>query len=113
MEQEKEIIKMLHEIGTPENLRGYYYYLIEAIKITIANKETVLEMTKNIYDPVGKQFGVTAKQVSTAITRAIERTWDCGDLDMLCNYLGDTIANAPEPPSNSEFIAVAAEKIRL
>lgn len=71
---ERDIAKRLHAIGTPADLRGYHY-LIETIKIAIADKEAVFEMTKNIYEPVAKQFNVTAKQVSKAITRAILTAW--------------------------------------
>ena len=87
--------------------------MIEAIKLSIADKEAVFEMTKNIYEPVAKQHNVTAKQVSKAITRAILTAWDRGDLDTLQCYFGYTVSNVMGYPSNSEFIAIVAERIRL
>ncbi len=109
---ERDIAKRLHDIGTPADLRGYHY-LIEAIKIAIADKEAVFEMTKNIYEPVAKLFNVTAKQVSKAINHAIIVAWDRGDLDTLQNYFGYTVSNVRGCPTNSECIAIVAERIRL
>ena len=109
---ERDIAKRLHAIGTPADLRGYHY-LIETIKIAIADKDAVFEMTKNIYEPVAKQFNVTAKQVSKAITLAILTAWDRGDLDTLQGYFGYTVSNTMGYPTNSEFIAIVAERIRL
>lgn len=109
---EREIAKRLHDIGTPADLRGYHY-LIEAIKIALADKEAVFEMTKNIYEPVAKLFNVTAKQVSKAINHAIIVAWDRGDLDTLQNYFGYTVSNVRGCPTNSECIAIVAERIRL
>ena len=109
---EIEIAKRLHDIGTPADLRGYHY-MIEAIKIALADKEAVFEMTKNIYEPVAKLFNVTAKQVSKAINHAIIVAWDRGDLDTLLNYFGYTVSNVRGCPTNSECIAIVAERIRL
>ena len=109
---EREIAKRLHDIGTPADLRGYHY-LIEAIKIALADKEAVFKMTKNIYEPVAKLFNVTAKQVSKAINHAIIVAWDRGDLDTLINYFGYTVSNFRGCPTNSECIAIVAERIRL
>ncbi len=109
---ERNIVRKLHLIGVPADIRGYHY-AIEAIKITIENKEAVFEITKNVYEPVAKRFGVTAKQVSRAITHAVEVAWDRGDLETLQKYFGYTVSNCLGKPTSSEFIAIVAENIRL
>lgn len=109
---ERSIAKRLHDIGTPADLKGYYY-LIEAIKIALADKEAVFKMTKNIYEPIAKLFNVTPKQVSKAINHAIIVAWDRGDFRTLESYFGYTVSNVRGCPTNSECIAIVAERIRL
>ncbi len=112
MDMERELAKKLHSLGVPADIRGYYY-LMEAIKITVSDRTAVFDMTKKIYEPVAAQFNVTAKHVSKAMAHAVEVAWDRGDLDTLQRYFGYTVSNTRGMPTNSECIAIVAERIRL
>lgn len=106
------ITEIIHQIGVPAHIKGYRY-LRESILITVKNEENLNSVTKIVYPAVAKKFGTTASRVERAIRHAIEVAWDRGDVDVLNDYFGYTINNNRGKPTNSEFIAMIADKIRL
>lgn len=108
---ERFIANMLHEIGIPANIRGYRY-LLEAVKLAAQNPDAVSSMEESVYTPVADCFCTTPSKVRSAIRRAIEIGWDRGDLDALQAYFGYSVSNTKGMPTNSEFIALIAERVR-
>ncbi len=106
------ITDIMHQIGVPAHIKGYHY-LREAIILSIKNTELVNSVTKLLYPTVAKNHGTTASRVERAIRHAIEVAWDRGDLDVLNAYFGYTIQNERGKPTNSEFIAMISDKLRL
>lgn len=107
-----KITNMIHEIGVPAHIKGYHY-LREAILICVQNEEMISAVTKLLYPEVAKHFNTTASRVERAIRHAIEVAWDRGDIDVLNSYFGYTIHNERGKPTNSEFIAMLTDKLRL
>lgn len=106
------ITNMLHEIGVPAHIKGYKY-LRDAIKLTVETPDMLNSVTKVLYPTVAKNFKSTSSRVERAIRHAIEVAWDRGDVDVLNSYFGYTIQNQRGKPTNSEFIAMLSDKIRL
>ena len=106
------ITKLMLELGMPVHLSGYHY-LREAIMLSVTNNEVVNSVTKILYPTVAKKHGTTSSRVERAIRHAIEVAWDRGDIDVLNSYFGYTIQNDRGKPTNSEFIAMIADKLRL
>lgn len=106
------ITEIIHQIGVPAHIKGYHY-LREAITLSIKNEDVINSITKILYPTVAKKFQTTSSRVERAIRHAIEVAWDRGDLDILNAYFGYTINNNRGKPTNSEFIAMIADKIRL
>lgn len=106
------VTEIIHQIGVPAHIKGYHY-LREAIMLSIKNEEVINSITKLLYPTVAKKFTTTSSRVERAIRHAIEVAWDRGDLDVLNAYFGYTINNDRGKPTNSEFIAMIADKIRL
>ena len=109
---ERQVTAIIHEIGVPAHIKGYQY-LREAITLTVADMEVINAVTKVLYPAVAKKFGTTASRVERAIRHAIEVAWDRGDLETLQKYFGYTVSNAKGKPTNSEFIAMIADRISL
>lgn len=109
---ESTVTAIIHEIGVPAHIKGYQY-LREAIMITVEDMDVINAVTKVLYPEVAKRFGTTASRVERAIRHAIEVAWDRGDLETLQKYFGYTVSNAKGKPTNSEFIAMIADRIRL
>ena len=109
---QQQITKMIHDIGVPANIKGYRY-LREAIKLAAEDLDRINNMTECIYKPIALSDGSSPKRVRTAIMRAIEIAWDRGDLDTLQWFFGYTVSNTKGKPTNSEFIAILADKIQL
>ena len=109
---ERQVTAIIHEIGVPAHIKGYQY-LREAIGLAVADMEIINAVTKVLYPAVAKKFGTTASRVERAIRHAIEVAWDRGDLETLQKYFGYTVSNAKGKPTNSEFIAMIADRIRL
>ena len=112
LELESEITELLHEIGIPAHIKGYQY-LREAIIMTVENMDVINAVTKILYPEVAKRFNTTASRVERAIRHAIEVAWDRGDLETLQKYFGYTVSNAKGKPTNSEFIAMIADRLQL
>ena len=106
------ITEILHQIGVPAHIKGYHY-LREAILRTVKSPELINSVTKLLYPAVAKAYQTTASRVERAIRHAIEVAWDRGDLDVLNAYFGYTIQNSRGKPTNSEFIAMIADKLSL
>lgn len=106
------VTDIVHEIGIPAHIKGYHY-LREAIILSVKNTEVINSVTKILYPTVAKKHSTTPSRVERAIRHAIEVAWDRGDLDVLNSYFGYTIQNERGKPTNSEFIAMISDKIRL
>ncbi len=111
-QHEMSITGIIHQIGVPAHIKGYHY-LREAILLSIQDTTMMSSVTKQLYPRVAKKFGTTASRVERAIRHAIEVAWDRGDVDILNSYFGYTIQNSRGKPTNSEFIAMIADKIRM
>lgn len=109
---ELTITEILHEIGVPAHIKGYHY-LRESILLSVCHPEMISAITKLLYPTVAKKFATTSSRVERAIRHAIEVAWDRGDIDVLNSYFGYTIHNERGKPTNSEFIAMIADKLRL
>ena len=106
------VTSMIHEIGVPAHIKGYQY-LREAILIAVNDMEVINAITKVLYPQVAKTFATTPSRVERAIRHAIEVAWDRGDLDTLQHFFGYTVSNTKGKPTNSEFIALIADKLQL
>jgi len=109
---EKHITKMLHEIGVPAHIKGYMY-LREAIKMVAEDTNLLGAITKELYPELAVKFKTTSSRVERAIRHAIEVAWSRGNMDTLDSIFGYTIDQNKGKPTNSEFIAMIADKIRL
>ena len=106
------VTEIIHQIGVPAHIKGYHY-LREAIILSVKNCDIVNSVTKLLYPTVAKSYTTTASRVERAIRHAIEVAWDRGDIDVLNSYFGYTIQNDRGKPTNSEFIAMISDKLRL
>ena len=109
---EAMVTGIIHEIGVPAHIKGYQY-LREAIIIAVADMDVINAITKVLYPQVAKTFQTTPSRVERAIRHAIEVAWDRGDLDTLQRFFGYTVSNTKGKPTNSEFIALIADKLQL
>ena len=106
------VTDMIHRIGVPAHIKGYHY-LREAIMLSVDDKEMLESVTKLLYPAVAKKFSTTPSRVERAIRHAIEIAWDRGDVDVLNSFFGYTVNTGKGKPTNSEFIALLADKISL
>ena len=111
-ELETQVTKVIHQIGVPAHIKGYQY-LRTAILMTINDNDIINSVTKTLYPSVAKQYKTTSSRVERAIRHAIEVAWDRGDVDTLNSYFGYTIQTSRGKPTNSEFIAMIADNLRL
>ena len=109
---EAMVTSIIHEIGVPAHIKGYQY-LREAIIIAVEDMDVINAITKVLYPQVAKAFQTTPSRVERAIRHAIEVAWDRGDLDTLQRFFGYTVSNTKGKPTNSEFIALIADKLQL
>lgn len=112
VDMEAQVTKIIHQIGIPAHIKGYQY-LRSAILMTIEDNEIINSVTKILYPSVAKKYATTTSRVERAIRHAIEVAWDRGDIDTLNSYFGYTIQNSRGKPTNSEFIAMIADNLRL
>jgi two-component system response regulator (stage 0 sporulation protein A) len=111
-EIELKATEILHHMGVPAHIKGYQY-LRSSIIAAVNNQEIINAITKQLYPAVAKSFKTTSSRVERAIRHAIEVAWDRGDVDVLSSYFGYTIHNSKGKPTNSEFIAMISDKLRL
>jgi two-component system response regulator (stage 0 sporulation protein A) len=109
---EAMVTSIIHEIGVPAHIKGYQY-LREAILIAIHDMDVINAITKVLYPRVADTFCTTPSRVERAIRHAIEVAWDRGDLETLQKFFGYTVSNTKGKPTNSEFIALIADRISL
>ena len=109
---ETMVTGIIHEIGVPAHIKGYQY-LREAIIIAVNDMDVINAITKVLYPQVAKAFQTTPSRVERAIRHAIEVAWDRGDLDTLQRFFGYTVSNTKGKPTNSEFIALIADRLQL
>ena len=109
---ESQVTEIIHRIGVPAHIKGYQY-LRTAIMMTIEDNDLINAVTKVLYPAVAKKYQTTSSRVERAIRHAIEVAWDRGDIDTLNAFFGYTIQNERGKPTNSEFIAMIADNIRL
>ena len=109
---ELRVTEILHEIGVPAHIKGYHY-LRDSIMMSVERPEIINAVTKQLYPAVAKKYETTSSRVERAIRHAIEVAWDRGDIDVLNSYFGYTIHNDRGKPTNSEFIAMIADRLRL
>lgn len=109
---EDDVTQLLHEIGIPAHIKGYQY-LRDAIIISVEEKEMLVSVTKVLYPAIAKKHGTTASRVERAIRHAIEVAWSRGQLEMIDEIFGYTVNSGKGKPTNSEFIALITDKIRL
>ena len=106
------ISDIMRQIGVPAHIKGYQY-LRQAIMLAIHDPELMHAVTKILYPTVAKTNNTTASRVERAIRHAIEVAWDRGDIDVLSSFFGYTIQNSRGKPTNSEFIALISDNLRL
>lgn len=109
---EKDVTNMIHEIGVPAHIKGYQY-LREAIMMSVQDVEMLGSITKVLYPTIAKKYQTTPSRVERAIRHAIEVAWSRGRMETLDALFGYTINTGKGKPTNSEFIALIADKIRL
>ena len=109
---ESLVTEVIHEIGVPAHIKGYQY-LREAIILSVNNMEMINAVTKVLYPEVAKTFDTTPSRVERAIRHAIEVAWDRGDIEILQKFFGYTVSNIKGKPTNSEFIAMIADRLQL
>ncbi len=108
----KDVTDIIHEIGVPAHIKGYQY-LREAIMLSVEDNEMLSAVTKILYPAIAKKYHTTSSRVERAIRHAIEVAWNRGNMDILDSMFGYTINVGKGKPTNSEFIALIVDKIRL
>ena len=109
---EQDVTDMIHEIGVPAHIKGYQY-LREAIMMAVEDTSLLSSITKILYPTIAKRFDTTSSRVERAIRHAIEVAWSRGRMETLDALFGYTINTGKGKPTNSEFIALIADRIRL
>ena len=106
------VTNIIHEVGVPAHIKGYQY-LREAIMMVVNDIDVINQITKSLYPDIASKFGTTPSRVERAIRHAIEVAWGRGQSDVVESIFGYTISAAKGKPTNSEFIAMIADKLRL
>lgn len=109
---EIDITNLIHEIGVPAHIKGYQY-LRDSIMLVVDNMDLISAVTKELYPTVASMNNTTPSRVERAIRHAIELAWNRGKLETLNNLFGYTVQNDKGKPTNSEFIAIISDKLRL
>lgn len=109
---ESDVTNIIHEIGVPAHIKGYQY-LRDAIMMSVNDSEMLNSITKLLYPSIAKQHKTTPSRVERAIRHAIEVAWSRGKMDTIDDLFGYTVSNGKGKPTNSEFVALIADKIRL
>lgn len=107
-----QITQIIHEIGVPAHIKGYHY-LREAIGIVFNDVEILGSITKVLYPRIAERYKTTPSRVERAIRHSIEVAWGRGNMDAIRNVFGYTVSASKTKPTNSEFIAMIADKLRM
>lgn len=109
---ETDVTNVIHEIGVPAHIKGYQY-LRDSIIMAVEDTDILNSITKVLYPAIAKKYQTTASRVERAIRHAIEVAWSRGKMETLEELFGYTVNNGKGKPTNSEFIALIADKLRL
>ena len=109
---EAEVTSIMHEVGVPAHIKGYQY-LRDAIVMVVKDMEIINFVTKRLYPSIAKEYSTTPSRVERAIRHAIEVAWGRGQVDVIDSLFGYTVSHGKGKPTNSEFIAMIADKLRL
>ena len=109
---ETDVTNVIHEIGVPAHIKGYQY-LRDSIIMAVDDADILNSITKVLYPAIAKKYQTTASRVERAIRHAIEVAWSRGKMETLEELFGYTVNNGKGKPTNSEFIALIADKLRL
>ena len=109
---ESQVTSIILEVGIPAHVKGYHY-VRAAIILAVKSPESINAVTKIIYPTIAKQYGTSTSRVERAIRHAIEVAWDRGNVDTLTTIFGYSINSSRGKPTNSEFIAMIADRIRI
>ncbi len=109
---ESDVTNIIHEIGVPAHIKGYQY-LRDAIMMSVNDPEMLNSITKLLYPTIAKNHKTTPSRVERAIRHAIEVAWSRGKMDTIDELFGYTVSNGKGKPTNSEFVALIADRIRL
>ena len=106
------VTNLIHEVGVPAHIKGYQY-LREAIMMVVNDIDVINQITKSLYPQIARKYSTTPSRVERAIRHAIEVAWGRGQQEAVENIFGYTISASKGKPTNSEFIAMIADKLRL
>ncbi|MDO5559182.1 MAG: sporulation transcription factor Spo0A [Oscillospiraceae bacterium] len=106
------VTDVIHQLGVPAHIKGYHY-LREAILSSLSDQDLLESVTKSLYPNVATKFQTTSSRVERAIRHAIEIAWDRGNVETLNSFFGYTVNTSKGKPTNSEFIALITDKLRL
>ena len=109
---EADVTNVIHEIGVPAHIKGYQYFR-DAIMMSVNDSEVLNSITKVLYPTIAKKHKTTPSRVERAIRHAIEVAWSRGKMDTIDELFGYTVSYGKGKPTNSEFVALIADKIRL
>ncbi len=109
---EVEVTNMMHEIGVPAHIKGYQY-LRDAIMMVVKDLDIINSITKQLYPSIAREYNTTPSRVERAIRHAIEVAWSRGQVETIDALFGYTVSIGKGKPTNSEFIAMVADKLRL
>lgn len=109
---QRRVTEILHELGIPAHVKGYRY-VRSAIVQAVQNPKVIDLITKKLYPDLAREFNTTPSRVERAIRHAVEIAWDRGDLEVLHKWFGFTVDGRKGKPTNSEFIALVSDKLRL
>ncbi len=109
---ETDVTNMIHEVGVPAHIKGYQY-LRDSIIMAVEDSDILNSITKILYPTIAKKYDTTASRVERAIRHAIEVAWERGRMETIEELFGYTVSNGKGKPTNSEFIALIADKLRL
>lgn len=109
---EVEVTNIMHEIGVPAHIKGYQY-LRDAIMMVVKDLDIINSITKQLYPSIAREYNTTPSRVERAIRHAIEVAWSRGQVDAIDSLFGYTVSIGKGKPTNSEFIAMVADKLRL
>jgi two-component system response regulator (stage 0 sporulation protein A) len=109
---EMEVTNIIHEIGIPAHIKGYQY-IRDAIILSVKDSEMINSITKILYPTISKKYQTTPSRVERAIRHSIEVAWSRGNTDIIEEYFGYTVSDGKGKPTNSEFIALIADRLRL
>ena len=107
-----EVTGIIHEIGIPAHIKGYHY-LRDAIVMVVSRVELLSAITKELYPSIAIKYKTTPSRVERAIRHAIEVAWNRGNLDLINSMFGHTVSQDRGKPTNSEFIAMVADRLRM